>query len=317
MAGGITHFDEAPSSEAAVGHIRARWTFLGEAAGSTGIGVRRLQIPEGGWSTPVHEHGREEEIFYVLGGRGLAWHGGAVAEIGAGDCLVFRPGTGGHSLRGTDALDVLAFGPREQDEAVSFARLGLTLVSGRFAETVAGPSGGPPFQFIRESELGPPALPESPPAAGAGRPSTIVNLDAVAPQVVERPRIARTRRNLGRAAGSVTTGLQHVEVHPGMLSAPLHCHSMEHELFVILAGSGSLLLDREETPVVPGHVVSRPAGTGVSHAFRAGGGGLTYLAYGTRENADICWYPTSRKLNFGGVDVIIRAEPLDYWDGED
>ena len=65
----LTPVDEAPSRAFEIGHIRGRWTRLGEAAGCVGVGVRRIELPEGGWSTPAHEHGREEEIFYVLGGR--------------------------------------------------------------------------------------------------------------------------------------------------------------------------------------------------------------------------------------------------------
>jgi uncharacterized cupin superfamily protein len=90
---------------------------------------------------------------------------------------------------------------------------------------------------------------------------------------------------------------------------------MEEEIFVVLDGDGVLLLDDEEWPVRPGHVVSRLPGTGVSHAFRAGDGGLTYLAYGTREPGDLCFYPTSNKIAVAGA--VFRIEPLDYWDGED
>ena len=65
-----------------------------------------------------------------------------------------------------------------------------------------------------------------------------------------------------------------------------------------------------------GHVVSRPAGTGIAHAFRAGEGGLTYLAYGQRDRSDICFYPRSNKIFFRGVGLIARLEDLDYFDGE-
>jgi uncharacterized cupin superfamily protein len=102
-----------------------------------------------------------------------------------------------------------------------------------------------------------------------------------------------------------------------MESAPQHCHSVEEEIFVILDGEGVLVLDEEETPVSSGHVVSRPAATGVSHMFRAGDAGLTYLAYGTRDPADVCYYPRSNKIAFRGVGVIARLERLEYWDGED
>ena len=51
--------------------------------------------------------------------------------------------------------------------------------------------------------------------------------------------------------------------------------------------------------------------------FRGGPDGLTFLAYGTREPNDICYYPRSGKVFLGGVGVIGRIEQLDYWDGED
>jgi uncharacterized cupin superfamily protein len=65
-------------------------------------------------------------------------------------------------------------------------------------------------------------------------------------------------------------------------------------------------------------VITRPPGTGVAHAFRAGEGGLTLLAYGTRKPDDICFYPRSGNVFFRGIGLVTRlAGPLDYWDGED
>jgi uncharacterized cupin superfamily protein len=309
---GIAHFDEADTLERRLGHLNARWTLLGEAAGSVGVGVRRIEVAPGGWSTPVHDHGGAEEIFYVLAGRGLSWCDGVTAEIGAGDCIVYLAGGGGHTLHALEPLDVLAFGPRPRDTSTRLPRLGLSMIGSRLAQSVSHPRGGAPLQFAREIELGPPALP-----AAVGPRERIVNVADVEPQTVERPRVARTRRDLGRAAGSVATGLQHVEVMPERMSAPSHCHSIEEEIFVILDGEGTLLLDGASNPVRGGHVVSRPPGTGVAHAFVAGPGGLRYLAYGTRELADICFYPDSQKISFRGVGVIARVERLDYWDGED
>jgi uncharacterized cupin superfamily protein len=311
---GLTHFDEAKRSEFEVGHITGKWSYLGEEAGCRTVGVRRIRVPEGGWSTPAHEHGREEEIFYVLAGHGISWQRGKTAEIGTGDCIVYLPRRGAHSVHALiGGIDLLAFGPREYDETVRFPRLGLSLVGSRFVESVSGSVDGMPLQFVRESELGPPELPSE----LGPRPSTIVNVDDVEPMLMDRPRIGRTRRNLGNAVGSVATGLQHVDVLPDKLSAPRHCHSLEEEIFVILDGDGVALIGQDELPLRPGHVVSRPAATGVAHAFRAGGSGLRYLAYGRREPNDICYYPDSNKILFGGVGLIARLEALDYWDGED
>jgi uncharacterized cupin superfamily protein len=311
---GITHFDEARSREFAIGHIQGRWTDAGSSAGSVSVGVRRIEVPAGGWSTPAHEHGREEEIFYILRGRGISWQDGQTAEVGAGDCIVYLAGGGAHTLHAVDPLDVLAFGPRFYDESVGFPRLGLSLVGSRAVESMPYAAGGAPIQFVREGELGPPDLPESP----GPRPSTIVNVEDVQPERTERSLVVRTRRNLGVAAGSITTGIKHIQVDPGKESAPLHCHSLEEEIFVMLGGEGVLVLDdSEETPLRPGHVVARPAGTGISHLFRAGEPGLTFLAYGTREPGDLCFYPRSNKIAFRGVNLIARLERLDYWDGED
>jgi uncharacterized cupin superfamily protein len=236
-----------------------------------------------------------------------------VAEVRAGDCIVYLARSGAHTLHALDGLDVLAFGPRAADEAPRFPRLRMSLLGGRAVDSVDGLVEGIPVQYVREAEVGPPDLPPQP----GPRPSTVVNVDDVPAETVTRTRVARTRRNLGRAAGSLTTGLQHVVVDPGKESAPLHCHSLEEEIFVVLDGDGVLVLDGDDTPVRPGHVVSRPAGTGVSHQFRAGERGLTYLAYGTRDPGDVCYYPRSNKISFRGVGVIGRLERLDYWDGED
>jgi uncharacterized cupin superfamily protein len=311
---GIARLDEGRRREVELGHLRSIWTYVGEAAGSVKVGVRRIELPAGGWSTPAHEHGLDEEIFYVLSGRGLSWQDGEVCEVRAGDCIVYRAGGGAHTMHALEPLDVLAFGERHEDESVGFPRLGMSYVGARMVESFPGAIDGKPAQFVRESELGPPPLP----TGGAGpRPPTVVNVEDVEAVTVERPRVARTRRNLGRAAGSITTGIQHVVVFPGKESAPPHCHSLEEEIFVILDGDGVVVLGEEETPVRAGHVIARPAGTGVAHSFRAGEAGLTYLAYGMRDPADVCFYPRSNKVAFRGIGLIARFERLDYWDGED
>jgi uncharacterized cupin superfamily protein len=308
----ITHFDDAQTFDYDLGHLRGRWTLLGETAGSDTVGVRRIELPAGGWSTPAHQHGRGEEIFYVLGGSGVSWQAGRTAAIRAGDCIVYLPRRGAHTLYADEGLDVLAFGPREYDESVAFPRLDMNLLAGRGVASEAGP-GGVPIQFAREAAAGAPDLPSQP----GDRPATIVNLEDVELERMDRPRVSRGRRRLGRSAGARVSGLQHVEGMPGKDSAPPHCHSLEEEIFVVLSGSGTLVLDdTDETPVGPGHVVVRPAGTGVAHHFRADEE-LVYLAYGPRHPGDICFYPRSGKIAFRGVGVLGRMERLGYWDGED
>jgi uncharacterized cupin superfamily protein len=308
----IAHWDEAESGRAEVGHLAGRWTDLGEAAGTRSVGVCRIEIDPKRWSTPAHLQTAEEEIFFVLAGTGLSWQDGKTYEVRAGDCLVHRAGKEAHTLRaGPDGLDVLAFGTRVRTEIGHLPRAGVAWVYRTWTEV-----GGGDHPWAREAAVGEPELP-----APTARPPNIVNVDEVEPDEDDE-------RSLAATAGSELTGLNHLVVGAGKINCPPHCHSAEEEIFVILDGEGELELTpapaqrehgrRDERHAVRrGHVVSRPAGTGMAHAFRAGEGGLTLLAYGTRDRKDIAYYPRSNKIFFRGVGVMARLEHLTYLDGEE
>jgi uncharacterized cupin superfamily protein len=115
----------------------------------------------------------------------------------------------------------------------------------------------------------------------------------------------------------VRTGLNHVVIAPGREGWPLHVHSAEEELLVVLDGDGVCLLGDERFDVRRGTVVVRPAGSRVAHSFVAGSGGLTLLAYGQRVPHDVCWDPRSQKVSFRAFPLRFRvSDALDYWDGE-
>jgi uncharacterized cupin superfamily protein len=308
------HWDDVEGSRRTAGHLDSTWFDLGSAAGTQDVGVQRIRVEPGGWSTPAHvEHG-EEEIFYVLGGSGLSWQDEGPGEprtyeIRPDDCIVHVTFGELHTLHaGPDGLDVLAFGQRALGSGAWLARAGIAWVGPTWTSV-----GEEPAPWAREAAAGAPALPDAP----SPRPANIVNAADVPAETRDGATVARSRRDLGTAAGSVRTGLKHLTLPPGKLGVAPHCHSAEEELFVVLDGAGDLVLGDEEIPVHAGHVVARPPGTGVAHTFRAGLDGLTYLAYGTRVPNDICFYPRSGKVSFRGVGVIGRIEQLDYWDGED
>jgi uncharacterized cupin superfamily protein len=157
------------------------------------------------------------------------------------------------------------------------------------------------------------------------RPSNIVNVEDL-PRDPNDPDYI-DYKGLADAAGSVQTGLNWLRIQPGHLGTPPHCHSEEEEVFVVLAGDGTLELwpspraaqngaQREGHAVRAGSVVARPPATRIGHTLRAGPNGITYLVYGTRRPNDICYYPRSNKISWRGVGVIGRIEHLDYWDGE-
>jgi uncharacterized cupin superfamily protein len=144
-----------------------------------------------------------------------------------------------------------------------------------------------------------------------------VHRDDAPAVTTERPGRHYTNRPLSTVGGSRTTGLNHVVIASERRGWPRHCHASDEELFVILGGSGKLRVGDDEAAIRAGHVLSRPAGSGLAHSFRAGPDGLEYLAYGQRQPNDIAYYPDSGKVALWGVGVIGRIEPLDYWDGED
>jgi len=311
----IRHWDDVEPVRRERGHIAGAWQRL-TGADTVRTGVSRVRVDAGKWSTPAHVHGAEEEIVYVLGGSGIAWRDGTVHEIGPGDCIVRRAGEEANTMRaGDEGLDALIFGMRVYDEAATLPRAG----AGWFGAGWVRLGGEEDHPWAREAAAGPPDVGEPEP-----RPGTIVNAADV--EAVERvtETIGRRQRDLGRAAGSEDTGLRLSEVFPGKLNVAPHCHSAEEEIFVVLDGAGSLLLwgdgtraeATEEHRVARGHVVSRRAGTGVAHAFRADDDGLTMLMYGTRDSRDVCYYPRSNKVFLRGIGVIARLERVDFWDGE-
>lgn len=315
----ISHWDEARTWRGERGHIAGTWWSL-TGRNSRTVGLKRIQVDPGKWSTPLHLEGAEEEIFYVLGGSGVSvqWEGEGDPngyEVRAGDCLVHRALEDAHTLQaGPEGIDVLAFGERTFADGITYLpRAGVAWLG----ETWAPVGGEEDHPWTREAAAGPPEVSELSP-----RPSTIAHVAGLEPNERDTATIGRRVRYVGRELGSVRTGIRHCEVFPGKLNAPPHCHAAEEEVFVVLDGNGHLLLweadDVTEHPVRAGSVVCRPAGTGVAHAFRGGDDGMTLLMYGTRDPREVCYYPRSGKVFFVGLGLITRVgEQLDYWEGED
>ena len=306
--GGVANWDDVEPRRGELGHIGGNWRNLGRAAGSLGVGVTRIDVDPGKWSTPAHCHLAEEEIFFVLRGDGLLWQEEQVHEIRRGDCMVFRAAEQVHTLRaGPDGLDVLAYGTRIRVEVGELPRAGVGWLGPTWTEVGQGD-----WPWQREVNAGEPSIGEPQP-----RPGNVVNVDEIAGDLKE----------LAEAAGSLQTGLIWDRLPPGKRSSPPHCHSSEEEIFLVLEGEATLELvptpiaagrgaKPEQHALRPGSVVARPAGTKVAHSLVAGDGGLTYLAYGTREPNDIAYYPRSNKVYFRGIGLIARLESLEYSDGE-
>ena len=301
----VAHWDDVAARRLDVGALRADWQDLGRAAGMTAASVKRERIDPGGRPTPAHSHGRDEEFFFVLGGGGLSWQDSVTHQVGPGDCL-FHPAEGAaHTLiAGGDGLEVLVFGPESRTSGTRLPRAGVFWHGPWWIADDAGEA----RPFERE-----PVEIEGTPGE---RPPTTIHFGEGVERVIRRGRTDVTYRDVGRATGSVSTGLRHATIAPGMEGPPPHVHSAEHEIFVVLDGAGEAVIGEERFPLRRGSVVGRPAGTGVAHAFDAGDAGLTYLAWSTRDPNDLVHQPRSGKVIFRGLGIVARVEAAEYWDGE-
>jgi uncharacterized cupin superfamily protein len=302
----IVHLDDVEERVIDRGPLQGRRQRLGAAAGAHRIGVSRYVLGPGQRAMPVHVHADEEEHFYVVSGWGYSWQDGRVWRIGPGELVVHLAQGPAHAIiAGDEGLEVLAYG--------SGSETGITWLPHAQAWWLDPhwlPADGPdPFEL--EAQAGELELPDP----ETGPCPFIASPDSAEAEVSGRDGYHERYWRLAAAAGSQKAGLSLGILEPGSLPCPPHWHSSEEECFVVLDGEGEALLGDETHPVRAGHVMLRPPGTGVAHAFRAGPAGLTYLVYGTRVPGDYVYYPRSGKLNFGG-GVIFRVQPVDYWDGE-
>jgi uncharacterized cupin superfamily protein len=309
----VAHVDDVEPVVRDAGDIRATFRLVGQAAGATAVGVARIDVEPHCRPGPVHQHASEEEIFFVLEGSGLAWMDGAVHAIAPGDAIVCLAGGPEHTIvAGDEGISVLAYGENHAPPLVRLPRAGMVRRGRVWLEA------SPDDPLEREAAAGPLELPAPTP-----RPPSIVALHDVKLETEARAGYHVDEHDLGVAAGSARTGLRHVVLAAGDWYCPPHWHQREHELFYVLEGDGALLLfdnrgeQVAEHPLRPGHCAARPGpGRRQAHAIRAGAGGMTYLAYGSRDSGEIVYYPRSRKAWLGSVMVRLELAD-DYWEGED
>jgi uncharacterized cupin superfamily protein len=250
---------------------------IGEAAGALNVCLRRLQLARE--EVAQQADPAAEEIVFIAEGSGSWEYGDGTSPVRAGDCIVRLAQHEGHSLRGgSDGLTAFAF---------------------------VSPIARRPFSG---------AMTRSP---------NIVNLEAIEPDYEGD---AGKWVVVARNAGAVRAGLNWGRLEPGQAGASPHLHSADEEVFVILEGAGTLELwpspalaeqmAREEHELRAGDVVWRPPSTGIAHFLRGGDEAMIFLAYGTREPNDVCYYPRSNKIYWRGVGLITRLESLGYDEGE-
>ena len=244
-------------------------------SGSTGSASSPASGP-----TPAHDHGAEEEIFYVLAGSGLSWRAGETHEVRAGRLPRLPAGRGrAHAGRRRRA----AGRARVRRAAAGRARH-LPRARRALGGAVLGRRRGRGRASLAARGRGRAAA--ACPNAVSPRPDWIVHRDDVAREAIERPGRSYRRAPPGRRRRvRARPACSHVAIAPGAHGWPRHCHASDEELFVILGGSGTRAhrrrggaRARRARRLAPGR------DTALAHSFRAGPDGLEYLAYGQRQH---------------------------------
>jgi len=131
--------------------------------------------------------------------------------------------------------------------------------------------------------------------------------------------------------GATKLGCNLTAVPPGKKAWPLHVHHANDEMFVILAGEGTLRFGAERYPVRAGDVIVCPAGNAerAHQLINTGAAELRYLSISTKFYPEVAEYPDSGKIGAlsmaaGSGKAPLRpvrlmgrlADSLDYYDGE-
>ena len=135
-------------------------------------------------------------------------------------------------------------------------------------------------------------------------------------------RLRRRQAEAGLLIGARKLGYQVIEIEPGQWGSPMHGHTEEEELYVVIDGSGAIRFTFGEFPIRKGDMIALTVGARGAHQLKnTGTSTLVVLALANNEPGDCCFYPDSDKLLFarnlmprmvsgnGGAD-------LDYWAGE-
>lgn len=138
---------------------------------------------------------------------------------------------------------------------------------------------------------------------------------------------------IGRALATEGLGINLTVVPPRSKAFPRHYHYVNHELFVILDGSGVLHHGEEDHALKPLDVVFIRAGTGIPFQIEnTGDAEMRYLALSTLIPADVFHYPDGDKYGVMAAGTPFRDlasgdlarfshwfrrdSAVGYWDGE-
>jgi uncharacterized cupin superfamily protein len=118
-------------------------------------------------------------------------------------------------------------------------------------------------------------------------------------------------RDPARKLGSSHCGLRVYRLAPGKQATRLHRHLLQEEMFLILAGSGTLRHGDRQVAVSAGDFILYPAGDPAAHTFvNTGTEPMEYIAAGDRLAYEVCEYPEEGTVYVEAIDKTLRDEEV-------
>ena len=124
-------------------------------------------------------------------------------------------------------------------------------------------------------------------------------------------RIGVEIKDPARKLGSSHCGFRMYRLAPGKQATRLHRHLVQEEMFLILAGEGTLRHGEREVAVKAGDFILYPAGDPAPHTFiNTGVAPMEYLATGERVAYEVCEYPEDGTVYIEALDKTLRNEDV-------
>jgi len=129
----VFNIAELPEVTEREGEWAAAWKVLTPNMRARGgsLGVNYMRIPPRAAAVPFHWHLREDEVFFILGGRGVLRYGEELVDIRPGDCIACPAGTKvAHQIANPydEDLEYLAIGPHDPHEVCGYPDSGKIMV---------------------------------------------------------------------------------------------------------------------------------------------------------------------------------------------
>jgi len=277
------------------------------------LGACLTELAPGQSVCPMHHHLFEEEVFFVLEGRLTVQElrpGEADREeyeLSAGELVAYPPGTGiAHRSWNRSEAPVrylaLSTGRLEHEIAV-YPDSGKTLLRALGQVGQLGEDEPSPARELKRLAV---------------RPSWVASRSEVEERALGGGVYGR---RLAAAAGATHVFANLDRLAPGAVSGPLHWHSADEELALVLSGTPTLRQLREgqeeRAALQPGDIVAWRAGERVAHQLRnEGPEDATILVAAANHPGDITVFPEEERVYVCGLGRGGALRTMGYFEGE-